>query len=178
MACKLKHTCNFLFSFFQCALPNDTIDIEFTVRIVKGIHPYRKDNTSKQVTCSSCSRQMKPFLSLQKKIEAYEEEKRDQNSPFLPNPLQFKKKNISTKRSRERSYRRSKQRKLDMGHFTPSKAKRLAFSWAPLPATNTTTTTTTTSHPMTSSCKTCKRWQPSGPFCAQSTTYPSSQESD
>ena len=72
-----------------------------------------------------------------------------------------------------------------MGCFAPSKVKRLALSWAPLPVTNTTTTTmatdpmiATTRPAMTSSCKTCKRWGPPCPLFAQSAQHPSPQESD
>ena len=46
------------------------------------------------------------------------------------------------KRSRERSHKRSKQRKLDVAHFAPPKAKRPAYLWAPLPATKPMKTTT------------------------------------
>ena len=60
-------------------------------------------------------------------IDILIEENRDENRPFHPNPIQVTKKNASTRKSRERSNRRSKQRKLDMGHFAPSKAKRPAF---------------------------------------------------
>ena len=117
MACELKPTCNFLFNFFQCALLKDIIGIEVTVRIVKGIHLYRKDHTSEQVTCSPWNRWMKLFLSLQKKTEVYEEEKRDENSPFHSNPIQFIKKNTSTKRSRERSQRKNQTEKVRHGIF-------------------------------------------------------------
>ena len=127
---------------------------------------------------------MKPFPSFQNKIEAYEEEKRDENNP---NSIQFTKRNASIKRYRERFNRKSKQKKLYMGHFALSKAKRSTFSWTPLPATNTTTTTTimatnlritTKSPPMVSSCKKCKRWEPSFTYLAQSAPHPSLQESD
>ena len=76
MACELKLSCNFLFGFFQCALPEDTMDIEVTGRTVKGIHTYRKDHTTESATCSPWSRWMKPFPSLRNKIEAFKEEKR------------------------------------------------------------------------------------------------------
>ena len=87
MAWESKPTCDFLFGFFQCALLEGTIDIELTARMVKGIHSYRKDHTSEQVTCSPRSRQMKPFPSLRKKIGAFEEEKNNKNSPFYTNPF-------------------------------------------------------------------------------------------
>ena len=169
MACELKPSCDFLFRFCQCAFPEDTIYIEVTVRMVKGIHTYRTDHTTKSGTCSPWSRQMKPFPLCRKQIEAFKEEKRNKNSSFTPRTVKFTKKAIPSKRSRDRSLRRSKSmsRKLDMGHFAPPKAKRPALLWAPLPASETTTTTTmaintqvaTSSPPMTTYCKTCKKWE-------------------
>ena len=91
MACDLKPSCDSLFGYFCCALPEDTIDIELTVRTVKGIHTFWKDHTTQSTTCSPCSRQMKPFPSLCRKIQALKEEKRDENNPFpqfWPNTLE------------------------------------------------------------------------------------------
>ena len=84
---------------------------------------------------------MKPFPSLHRKIHAFEEEKRDKNNPSSPGLIQFTRKTVSAKRSRERSYKRSMSRKLDIGQFTPSKAKRPPFPWAPLTTIKSTTTT-------------------------------------
>ena len=89
MACDVKPACDFVFGFLRCTLPMDTIDVELTVRTVQGIHTFRKDHTSESATCSPWSRWMKPFSSLQKKIEAFEEKKRDKNSSFHPNLIQF-----------------------------------------------------------------------------------------
>ena len=129
MACELKPSCNYLFRFFWCALPEDTMDIKVTVRMVNGIHTYRRDHTTESATCIPWSRQIKPFPSLRKKIEAFKEEKRDENSPFTPSPIKFTKKAVPSKRYRDRSHSRgkSKSKKLDMGHFAPSMAKRQAF---------------------------------------------------
>ena len=189
MACDLNPACNFIFGFLWCTLPLDTIDVEFIIRTIKGIHMLWKDQTTETATCSHWSRQIKPFPSLQKKMEVYEDERKDGNSPFCPNPIQFTKKNPSTRRSRERSSGRRKQRKLDMGHFTPPKVKRPAnFGPHCQPQKSTTTTTTMTmaakpriaitTHMMPSSCMMCKRWGPSCPFCAQAAPHPSPIESN
>ena len=129
---------------------------------------------------------MKPFPSLMKRIEVFEEEKKDANCPFAPHPIKFTVKDAPTKRSSESMHKRTKQRRLDMGHFNPCKAKRPAFFWVLYPARNTTTTTTmatntqiaTTNPPMTTSCKTCRKWGAPCPFCVQSAPHPSPQESD
>ena len=42
MACDLAPLCNFLYGFFQCQLPEDTIDVEIIVKTMKGIHTFKK----------------------------------------------------------------------------------------------------------------------------------------
>ena len=122
MTCDLKPTCDFIFRLLRCSLPKDTISVGLRVRTVKAIHTFRKDYTSDQATCSPWRRQMKPSTSLRKKMGAFEEEKRVENSPFNPNLIKF------TMRSGERSHKRGKQRRyIDMSHFTPPKAKRPVF---------------------------------------------------
>ena len=144
MDCDLKPACDVLLGFLWCTLPTCTIDVELTIRTVQGIHMFQKDHTTKTATCSPWSRWMKPFSSLQKKIEAYKEEKKDENSPFCPNPIQFMKKSLPTKRPREKSNAGRKPRKVNMEHFAPPKAKRPANLWALLlPAKSATSTTTT-----------------------------------
>ena len=49
---------------------------------------------------------MKLFLSLQKKIEAYEEEKWDEKDLFHPNPIPFTKKPLSQEIQREQAEKR------------------------------------------------------------------------
>ena len=174
MACNSKPACDFIFEFLRCTVPEDMIDVELAVRTVKCIHTFRKDHTTESATCNPWSRQMKPFPLFRKKVEVFEEDRKDENSHFTLNPIKFT--DAPTKRSRKRSHKSGKQRRLDMGCCTPSKAKRPAFSWAPLPATNTTSTTTmainsqtaTTSPPVTTSCNMCKKWGAPCPFHVQS----------
>ena len=150
MACELKPTCKLFFGFLWCSLPRDTIEIELTVRTVQWIHTFRKDHTVKMATCSPWSRWMKLFLSLQKKIEAYEE-KRDEISWFHSNPNPFTKRSPFSKRSRENKQKmgKSKVRKLDTSRFAPPKAKMPANLWAPLPSAKATMITTTNTMPTT-----------------------------
>ena len=85
MACVLVPQCNFLNGFFQCQLLKDTIDVEVTVRTMKGIHMFKRDCTT-QVT--SCRRLEFPtlhfFHSLAKKMKSYLEERRNNANPFHP----------------------------------------------------------------------------------------------
>ena len=190
MASEMKHACDFVFGFLQYTLPMDTIGVELMVRMVKGIHMFRQDHMTEAATYRPWIRWMKPFPSLQKKIKAYKE-KRNENSPFLPNPSSSQK-SIPNKRSRERCNRRSNWRKLDMGCFSPPKVRRPANLWAPLPATKSTTTakTTTTmtmanntriaitSPTMSSTCRCARDGSHLFPLVPNQPLHPSPQESD
>ena len=173
-------------------LPRDTIDIELTLRTVQGIHTFQKDHTVETAICSPWSRWRKLFTSLQKKTEAYEEEKKEERSLFHPNPNQFTKRSSFSKRPRKNMQKKGKFKisRLDMAKFAPPKAERPANFLTLLPSTKsmeTSTTTTTsiggprvsdTTTTMPSTCRTCKRWGLPCPFCAQSAPDPSPVESD
>ena len=87
---------------------------------------------------------------------------------------------------------KSRTRRLDMSKFALPKVKRPSNLWAPLPTikatspltTNTTSRNTspkidTTTNPtITSTCRTCKRWGLSCPFCTKSAPHPSPKESN
>ena len=81
MACDLAQNCSFLFRYFLCTLPEDLIDIDITVHMLKGIHTFKKDST--QVSrCSLWGLEVRPFPSLRKKMQAYIEERQNIANPF------------------------------------------------------------------------------------------------
>ena len=82
MAYNLAPQSNFLYGFFQCQLLEDTIDIEITVRMMKGIHTFKKDCSKKASSCSLWGSQVHPFPSLVKEIEVYLEKRRIIADPF------------------------------------------------------------------------------------------------
>ena len=43
MACILKPKCNFPHRYFRCLLPLETVDIEVKVKMMRGIHTFRRD---------------------------------------------------------------------------------------------------------------------------------------
>ena len=69
MACKISPIYNFLLGSILTNLPMDTVDVELTVWMVKGIYTYRKDHTMESMT---------PFPSLRCKIQAYQDDKRSE----------------------------------------------------------------------------------------------------
>ena len=47
MAREISPVCDFIFESIHTALPTDTVDVELTIWMVKGIFTYRKDHTAK-----------------------------------------------------------------------------------------------------------------------------------
>ena len=82
MACKLNSQCNFICGFFECNLPEDTIDVEVTVRTPKGVHNFRRDHATQSSMCSPWGLQVKPFPLLVRKMEVHMEERRNVLNPF------------------------------------------------------------------------------------------------
>ena len=64
MAREISPICNFIFGSIWTGLPMDTVDVELTVRMVKGIYTYRKDHTAKSTMFLPWSRTIIPFPSL------------------------------------------------------------------------------------------------------------------
>ena len=98
MACNLELTCKFLFGYFLCTLPEDMIDIDITVHIMKGIHTFRKDQSMQISRCSLWGMGVKLLPSLRKKMKEYIKECLTIANPFnhrsypcRPNPLPFTK---------------------------------------------------------------------------------------
>ena len=52
----------------------DMVDVELTVRMVKGIYTYQKDHMAKSMVFSPWSRTIIPFPSLRRKIQAYHDQ--------------------------------------------------------------------------------------------------------
>ena len=126
---------NFVFHNIYCALPKDMIDIEVSIRIVDGIHTWRRDRTSQTALYSSWNRQVNLFPCLRKKIAEYQEEKKS----FHP-ITHIRETNFGKKRSR-RFQKSRKYRKFDMGCFTSTTAASMC------PTTTATTTTANLSAP-------------------------------
>ena len=78
MDCILKSECNFLHGYFRCLLPIETVDIEVKVKMMRGIHTFRRDCTTQVISfnpwstrlcpCQSLIRKMKTYLELQGKL--------------------------------------------------------------------------------------------------------------
>ena len=76
MAREISLLCDFIFGSIHTSLLMDTVDVELTIRMVKGIYTYRKDHTGESMVLSPWSRTVIPFPSLQMKIQAFQDESR------------------------------------------------------------------------------------------------------
>ena len=71
MAREINPVYDFIFSSICTCLAMDTVDIELTIRMVKGIYTYCKDHTMESMVFLPWSKTMIPFPSLRQKIHAY-----------------------------------------------------------------------------------------------------------
>ena len=99
-----REICNFIFRSIQTGLLTDTVDLDLTIRMVKGIYMYRKDHTAKSTVFSPWSRTIIPFPSLCKKIQVYQDENRQtlawnkgHATPYFPTQPQPKHRHTSGK---------------------------------------------------------------------------------
>ena len=76
MAREISPFCDFISRSILTGLPMAMVDMELTIRMVKGIHTYRKDHTAESMVFSPWSRTIISFPSLHKKIQAFWDENR------------------------------------------------------------------------------------------------------
>ena len=76
MAREINLVCDFFFG-----LPADTVDMELTIKMVKGIYIYCKDHTAESTIFTPWSKSVTPFPSLRKKIMAFKEDSRGYVTP-------------------------------------------------------------------------------------------------
>ena len=63
--------CNLLHRYFCCLLPEDTINVEVTVRTMQGTHTFKSDHTTQVISCGSWSSRLHLYPSLAKKMQPY-----------------------------------------------------------------------------------------------------------
>ena len=85
MACDLELQCNFLYGFFTCNLPEDTVDVEYTICTLKGIHTFRRDCNIQASVCSPWGMLVRLFPSIRKKMKEYIKERQSILNPLAPN---------------------------------------------------------------------------------------------
>ena len=71
IACICKPECNFLHGYFRCLLPIETMDVEVKIKIMRGIHTFRRDQTTQAISCISWSTRLCLYPSLIRKMKTY-----------------------------------------------------------------------------------------------------------
>ena len=97
MAREISPICDFIFRSIQTGFLTDTVDVDLTIRMVKGIYAYRKDHPAESMVFSPWSRSVIPFPSLQRKIQAYQDKNKQTSAwnkghtaPYFPTQPQLK----------------------------------------------------------------------------------------
>ena len=78
MACILRPKCNFLNLYSRFLLPLETVDMEVKIKMMRGIHMFRRDRTMQVMKCNPWStrlhsspspiQKMKTYLELEDKL--------------------------------------------------------------------------------------------------------------
>ena len=71
MACTLKPECNLLYWYFRCLLPIETVDVEVKIKMMRGIHTFRRDWTTQVILCNPWSLRLHCYPSLIRKMKTY-----------------------------------------------------------------------------------------------------------
>ena len=64
MACEISPICDFLFGSIRTNLLMNTVNVELTVQMERGIYTYRKDHTMESMIFTLWSKKVTPFPSL------------------------------------------------------------------------------------------------------------------
>ena len=88
MACKLSANYNLIFVILSCNLLEDNTDVDLKVHTLWGIHTYKKDRGTQVIKCSPWGTEVKPFLSLQKKMAEFLSHRKIITTPFASRSFQ------------------------------------------------------------------------------------------
>ena len=76
MAREINPICDFIFGSIRTCLLTDMVDVDLTIRTVKGIYTYRKDHTTESTIFTPWSKKVILFPSLRWKILVFQDDKR------------------------------------------------------------------------------------------------------
>ena len=73
MAREINPMCDIIFGLIHMCLLTGMMDLELTIRMVKGIYTYHKDHTAEPTIFSLWSKSVIPFSSVRQKIQAFKD---------------------------------------------------------------------------------------------------------
>ena len=86
MACVLTPQCGFWYSYFWCQLPKNTMDMDMTVRTMKGSLSFKRDCFTLIISCNLWIPDHHPYPSLAEKMMTYLEWKEHVADSRHPSP--------------------------------------------------------------------------------------------
>ena len=134
MACKCSVNCNVIFGILSCNLPEDTIDVDLKVHTLWGIHTYKKKRSTQAIKCSPWGTEVKPFLSLQKKMAEFLRCRQITTTPFANSSLRSRPKATAARRcslvtlTRPNKEKLSQSRKVNVGPLPKATLR----NWLPM----------------------------------------------
>ena len=98
MACKLLAVCDLIFDILNCNLTEDTIYVDLKVCTLWEVHTYKKDRSTWVSKHSPWGTEVKPFPSLQKKMEEFLRQRQIITTPYTNRSNQPKPKATAARR--------------------------------------------------------------------------------
>ena len=71
MACILMPECSFVHLYFRCLLLEENMDVEVKIKMMGGIHTFKRDLTTQVISCKPWSPRLQPYPSLIRKMQTY-----------------------------------------------------------------------------------------------------------
>ena len=65
----LKPEFNSLYGYFRFLLPIETMDVEVKIKMMRGIHTFRRHQTTQVISCNPWSTRLHPYPSLIRKMK-------------------------------------------------------------------------------------------------------------
>ena len=176
MAGEISPICDFIFRSIRTSLLTDMVDGDLTIWTVKGIYTYRKGHTTESMIFTLLSKKVIPFPSLRWKIQAFQDDKRQETTrPWNDgSTFQFSTPPRLPGNPRKRTTGKIRTRWLGRNRFNPTKMRRpntLDTKVSELDKID-----TVTKAPILT--KACGRFGLSCPYCKWCALHPSPQESD
>ena len=149
----------------------DTVDVDLTIRMVKGIYMYRKDHTAESMIFTPWCKNVIPFPSLRSKIHVFQDDKRHMTA--LPwndgSAFQFSAPPKMPRNPRKRTTGKFRTRLSDKNRSNPIKSRRPNTPETKMTHLDKIDTNIEAPTPV----KACDRFELSCSYCKQGTPHPS-----
>ena len=176
MAGEISLICDFMFRSIRTSLLTDMVDVDLAIQMVKGICTYRESHTAESMTFTLWSKKVIPFPSLRHKIQAFQDNKRQETA--LPwndgSTFQFSAPSKMSQNPRKRTSCKIRTRWSGKSRFNSIKSRSPNTPETKMSDTDNIATDIKASVVI----KACNRFGLSCSYCKQGALHPSPKESD